>query len=144
MKRRPASYAEPNHRAGLSLLEVVIATVILAASLAVLGQLLGGARKASARAALETQAVITAQSEIDTAVAAIIAGLTLEEAEDSGDGWSIRRAVEAADFGLTDADSLARLTVHVTHENEQGGRDCRVTLQRLVFVPPDPTSVVQP
>ena len=108
----------------MTLLEVVIATVILAASLAVLAQLLNGARLASARAIAEVEAVQRAESAMAQAVAAL-GNLTEVESTTVEDGpWQVSTQAAAVGDG-----PLRRVTVVAS-----GAGGVRVELVRLAFL----------
>ena len=126
MTGRRANFAS---RAGMTLLEVVLATVILAASLAVLGQLLNGARSASLRAALEVEAVQRAESAVAAAVLTLAGGAEVEGQTLEDGPWTVAVAAEAAGEG-----SLRRVTAVARHANEQGARDAEVELTRLALL----------
>ena len=116
-------------RGGLSLLEVVLAAVILAGSLAVLGQYLNAARLASGQAASETEALVLAESLMDDAVAALSSGAVPADVfEDSGT-WRNERTAVPIDEG-----PLHHVNVVVTRSSEEGQQIAQVTLERFVLL----------
>ena len=111
----------------MTLLEVVIATVILAASLAVLGQLLGGARTAVARSVAELQALNVAESTMASVAVDLSDGFELGDDEVTADGWTVRRTVETLPESL-----LRRVTISVSPADGETATSAELT--RLVMV----------
>lgn len=116
-------------RSGLTLFEIVLATVILAAGLAVLAPLLETSRQASIRAARETEALNRAESLINFAVAEASAGEPSPQAIDA-DGW-----LDTLEVGDAFDPALATLTATSLRTDAEGRVEAEVTLSRLVFVP---------
>lgn len=121
-------------RYGLSLLEVVIATVILAGALAVLGQLIEQGRSAAGRTAFELQALARCESAMDAACVELSGGVTVPDVELEEGGFVTEVFVESAEM-----EPLQRVTVITKHINERGTTTASVTLTRLVMPLPDDT-----
>ncbi len=123
-------------RAGLSLLEVVIALAVLVVSVSLLGQLLDTARVGAFKSALETEALIHAESLLAETV---IAETTPEEVHDQpideAGEWTYSLTTEPGEWT-----NLLLLTLVVQHRNPQGILDAEVTLNRWLMLPPTSTT----
>ncbi|MEM1061522.1 MAG: prepilin-type N-terminal cleavage/methylation domain-containing protein [Planctomycetota bacterium] len=120
-------------RRGLTLLEVVIATAILAGSFAVLGSLLESARVASTRARYELEAVTRAESLIDELVAGVLPLEAVDRvAYDGEPQWSYEVGLAETEF-----ETLTLVVVRVWHADAQRTVDADVSLARQLFVPPE-------
>ena len=119
----------PSARHGLTLFEVVLATVILAGGLAVLTPILETSRQASVRAAVEAEALNRARSLMGLAVAQASFG-TPETVAADADDWT-----ETLDVESGQTPGLLTLTATVEHTNDAGNTDGRVRLVRMVYAP---------
>lgn len=128
--RPPVELADGAARRGLSLLEIVIATVILAASLAILGQLIDQGRLASTRAANELTALSRCQSVMDAAVVEVVSGIAVPDVLLEDDQWTSEVTVEP-----TENETLTRVIVVTRKLESDGRRTARVELARLVYTP---------
>ncbi|MCA8984968.1 MAG: hypothetical protein KDA76_14500 [Planctomycetaceae bacterium] len=119
-----------SRRKGLSLLEVVLSMAVLATSVAVLGQLLDSARWAATRAALETQAILHAESLLAEIVAAEVspAEITQQPFEEDP-AWNYSLLVDETEF-----ETMLQLTLTVQHVNPNDIVDAEVSLVRWLAV----------
>ena len=125
-----ASEAWDASRPGLTLFEIVLATAVFAAGLAVLAPQLELARKAGLRTTLEADAINRARSVIGLAVAMTTAtDLPVDESFDAGGGWSETLTV------LPFSPTTIKLVAEVEHRDDRGNRDAFVQLERVVFSP---------
>lgn len=112
---------------GFTLLEVLLATVILAGALAALSQLATNAVAAGLRIEEETLAALRCQTKLDEILAAnlkFVSGQSTEFADDPGWCWTV-----TLDDGSTE--TLAVLTVSVQRSTRQRA-NVLYTLSRLV------------
>ena len=117
-------------RVGLTLFEIVLATVILAGGLAVLTPQLETARQATTRAAREAEALNRAESLLNLAVAQASSGEPSPQTTDAGDGWT-----DTLEIATGELPTLLTLTATSEHVGPGGSVDASVTLHRLLFVP---------
>ena len=114
----------PKKRSGFTLLEVLLATVILASALTAVGQLAANGRTAALRAERESEAALICQSELD----AILSGISRIDGRQSvrtvDEGWL---ATTTLSEGPTP--TLARITVRV---EAAAGASASFELQRIV------------
>lgn len=114
-------------RAGFTLLEVLLATVILAGALAALSQLSTNAVTAGLRIEEETLAALRCQTKLDEILAAnlkFVSGQSTEFVDDPGWSWTV-----TLDDGP--AETLAVLTVSVQRSTRRRAT-VLYTLSRLV------------
>ena len=134
ISRRPARFLRrphaPRGRDGLTLFEVVLATIILAGGLAVLSPMLSTMRLSLRQATLETEALSRAKNLIGVAVAEASVDAPSDQLFDSGDGW-----IESLAAVQTDPASRWLLTAVVQYVNDDGNIEADVTLERVLFVP---------
>ncbi|MBL4883576.1 MAG: hypothetical protein JKY95_03435 [Planctomycetaceae bacterium] len=116
---------------GFSLFEVVLATVILATSLAAIGTLMEVSRISVARSTFEIDALIRCESIIDeiTLDAQPVSGSSEMPFEDDP-SWTYSITVEQ-----TEIETLQQISVQVTHYGEQKKRNADVKLVRLIYTP---------
>ena len=114
----------PKKRSGFTLLEALLATVILASALTAVGQLAANGRTAALRAERESEAALICQSELD----AILSGISRIDDRQSvrtvDEGWL---ATTTLSEGPTP--TLARITVRV---EAAAGASASFELQRIV------------
>lgn len=132
--RRSNAYSRRPQRRGLSLLEVVVATVILAGALAVLGQLVENGRTAAGRSVRSLEAVSRCESILEAACVELSTGFAIADVPLEDGDWLSEVTVEQ-----TDSEALVRVSVNTSHRNERGVRTANVTLHRLVYVVPEET-----
>ncbi|MDC0935331.1 type II secretion system protein [Pirellulales bacterium] len=130
------SQPPPICRTAFTLLEVILALVILGGSVAMLSEIISLANRASEDAAAETRAQILAGSVMDQLLAG---ALELEEAPDTplegagNEGWTYRITLLPCDIDELEA-------VEVTVEL-RGDRDLLAASYRLVrWMPADPAA----
>lgn len=119
-------------RRGLSLFEVVIATVILAGSLAILGQLIDRARSAASRTANELHCLSRCESIMSATCLELSTGVTVPDVLLEEDSF-----LSTVDIEPTDSETLVRVTVHTKHFNSQSTLTADVKLVRLVLPLPE-------
>lgn len=126
----PPRRAAAASRSALTLFEVVLATAVFVAGVAVIGPQLELARQASLRSTRQADALNRAQSIIGQAVALTTATtVPTDEEIDAGGGW-----IESLTVEPYTATTLL-LGAEVTHADDRGNRDARVRLERVVFSP---------
>ena len=115
------------HRNGFTLLEVLLSAVILAASLAALGQLISNGTTAGIRSQRQTEAALRCQSKLDELLAGVEVLRTVSETPFADSSrWLWNAEVQAT------SESLRRVTVSVRNANSTS---VDFTLTRLLRVP---------
>lgn len=123
-------------RRGMSLLEVVVATVILAGSLAILGQLINAGRISAAKSIDELGALTRCQSIMDAAVVEVSTGVAVPDMLLEDGDWTSEVIVDP-----TESETLVQVTVTTKRFNAEGRRAAVVELTRLVYLPPEDDSL---
>lgn len=128
-------------RRGLSILEVIIATAIFVASVAVIAQLFDLGLAAARSSKLATIALLRCESKIDELVAGIEPLISSPAAVPYADDplWQWTVAAEP-----TEVPGLLRVTVRVEHLDTQEQIDFAYELTRLITDPAYRASVYQP
>ena len=109
-------------RAGVTLLEVLLATVILATSLAALGQMISNGVMAGVRCEQQAEAAVRCQSKLDELLAGV-EPLTPVSAASFSDDPSWTWTLEVAPF----QERLSCVTVAVQHESARQSSDFQLT-----------------
>jgi general secretion pathway protein I len=109
-------------RRGITLLEVLLAAVILAGSLAALGQLVSNGVNAGLRAEMQTEATLRCQSKLDELLAGVEELRPISGAEFSDD----RRWTWALEIDVM-SERLRRVTVAVHRDAGQNSADFALT-----------------
>jgi general secretion pathway protein I len=125
---------------GFTLIEVVVAVLVLALSMSAILQLIAGGLGATRRAEIRATAALLAQSRL----AAIGAGLPIApgEAEDSFDnGYVWRETIEPIDAGDVGAAQMSQATLYRVSVSVYSGPDRaepEITLNSLRLAPVEP------
>ncbi len=124
--------ARPRRRDGLTFYEVFLALVLLAGSLAVLGQHVALGVRSSEESRLRTRAEESATSKLNEALAGVEPLETVAGAPLPGDDglWSYSLTVNAGP-----RDGLLDLEVNVTHEGLDGSPDEAFALRQWIRDP---------
>lgn len=125
----------PHHshgnRAGLSLLEVLIATAIFMASLTAIMHIFGLGRQAELLTQLETEALLRCESTLGELVSGLrpLTSLSGQAFEDEAEGWIYGVDVQ------TQSEGLLLVTVQVDHVLNNGDVNASYTLVRMMRDP---------